>query len=122
MNDKFQGDDHITLTPYTSSVPYYFQATVASSSSMNDGGLPYNSSVCSFIVKVRRADGTTANSSGMVSNSTLNGNIMSVRLNYSTHLDEGLYCMTFVVTASVKGSTVLPLKKAFRFNRVYVER
>jgi len=120
MVDRFQGDDHITVRPYTSSVPFYFQATVASSSSKNDGVLPYNSSVCSFAVKVEHEDGSTVGCTGLVSATTLNGNIMGLRLNYSTHISEGLYRLIFVVTASVKGSTTLPLKVPLKFDRVYV--
>ena len=121
MVDRFQGDDHITIRPWTSNVPSYFQVTVASSSSKNDGGLPYGSTVCSFDIKVSHKSGSTVNTSGLVGNSSLNGNIIMARLNYSTHLSEGIYHLDFVVTASVGGSTDVPLKKPFSFERVYVK-
>jgi len=122
MADHFQSDDEIRIRPYTSSLPYYFQVTVATSSSLNNGGLPYNSSCCAFSVKIHRHDGTTQNCTGIVGNTSLNGNICMARLNYTTHASEGIYHLDFVVTGSVKGSTILPLKRGFSFERLYLER
>jgi len=122
MADSFQGTDYITIQPKTSDVPYHFKVTVATASTLNDGQLPFNSSMISFAVSAHRQDGSTSyGSSDIVSASSLTGNTMMVRLSYSTALTcPALYHLRFQICATVDGTMDNPLYKELDFNRVQV--
>lgn len=121
MADHFQGSGSITIQPGSSNEPYSFNVTIATSSTLNNGHLPYGSTVHKCTVKAHRKDGSTQyGSSDLISGSSLNGNGTMVRLSFSTAMTYGLYHLTLNVTASVNGSTASPFKRELDFNRVYV--
>lgn len=118
--DDFQGSDKIIIQNGDTSVPYHFKLTIATSSERNDGALPYNSTLCSCIVKAKRTEGGADVTTYMVASSTEDGNTIIPRLQFSSNLTAGLYTLTFLVTASVAGTTVAPLIKEYDFSRVTV--
>jgi len=120
MSDSFKGTDRIILQPGDTSVPYNFQVTVATSSSLNNGHLPYNSTVHTFTASVHSQHGTTTNTSGIVVGSSVDGNTLVVKLGYSTSVSNGLYHLTMKVTASIKGSTGSVFKKEIDYNRLWL--
>ena len=122
MGDTFQGSDKITIQPRSSDVPYRFKITVASSSEMNDGQLPWGSSMRTFSVKAHRFDGSTAyGSSDLIISTNRDGNTMMVRLGYSTAMSMNMfYHLTFTVVASVNHSTSNPMYTELDFNRVEI--
>jgi len=122
MGDSFQGSDKIMIQPRSSDVPYRFQITVASSSEMNDGHLPWGSNMLTFTVNAHRFDGSTAyGSSDLIISTNRDVNDMIVRLGYSSGMTmNAMYHLTFKVCASVNNSTNNPMYIELDFNRVEV--
>lgn len=119
--DSFQGADYINLQPGDSNVPYRFNITVASSSKRNDGHLPYGSTLCSSTARAHCAGGSTVGTSNIVGAVSVSSEDVLCRLNYSTDAGLGEFHIKIIVTASVQGSTVIPLVKQLDFNRVYMK-
>lgn len=120
MADHFQGTGRITLQRGSSNVPYRFQVTVASSSSKNNGALPYDSSLCSVTLNCYQL-GSTVSSTQIIVSQTLDGNEMVLRLTWTTQVRPGIYKLEFNTVSSVLGSTATPMKKQFEFDRVYLK-
>lgn len=118
--DSFQGSGTINLQRGTSNVPYRFQVTVASSSTLNDGALPYGSTLCSFTVNAF-LKGTTRSTTAPVITKSLSSNQMILRLGWTTAVNQGLYRIEFSIIASVNGSTVTPIKRQFEFDRLLLK-
>ena len=121
MVDSFKGTGNIYLQPGDTSVPYRFKLTVASSSSLNNGSLPYNSSVCSQTVSIHQQNGSSVGTSGLIVSSTEDGNTLVVRLGYTTSANKGLHHIQWVVTCSVGGSTLTPMNIEFEYNRLWIK-
>jgi hypothetical protein len=92
-------------------VPYKFTFTVCSSATLNDGALPYNTTISSAEVKAHSEAGTDLLTE-LISNSTLNGLVITVKLRYPATSGIGVYHLTFKLTLS-DFSVV-----KFAFNRV----
>lgn len=118
--DSFQGSGTINLQRGTSNVPYRFGITVASSSTRNDGALPYGSSLCSFTVHAF-LKGTTRGSTQPILSKSQSSNQMILRLAWTTAVNQGLYRLEFRVAASVGGSTIIPLRRQFEFARLLIK-
>ena len=118
--DSFQGTGTINLQRGTSNVPYRFQLTVASSSTLNDGALPHASSLCSFTMLCHPIKSTQASTQCIVTKSQ-SSNQMILRLTWTTQINPGMYQLEFKVVASVNGSTLTPIKRQFDFARVYLK-
>jgi len=119
--DSFRGKDAIYLQPGDTNIPYHFQLTVATSSTLNNGLLPYNSTLHSFTMTAHQRSGTTVGTSDLVVGSSKDGNTMVARLGYSTSLNSCLHHIEFFVTASIAGATDSVLKREFDFNRLWVK-
>ncbi len=121
MSDNF-GDGHINIQPGDSNVPFHFKLTVCSSSSKNDGAMPYGSSVTSFAVTAHPQDGTVSYSK-LISESSKagsDGTDLITKLCYNTTLLAGIYHLKFVVVGKLGGESTA-FKREFDFNRVYVK-
>lgn len=101
--DNFTGTKDIMLQPNDDAVPYTFTFSVCSSSTANDGALPYGTNISSV------AD------TEIVDSSSVNNNVVSVAMNYPTTNGEGRYDLKFVAT--LDNSSVLE----FDFRRIYAE-
>ena len=121
MSDSFLGTGNIYLQPGDTSVPYRFRLTVASSSTLSNGSLPYNSSVCSQSVSIHQRNGSSVGTSDLIVASTEDGNTLVVKLGHSTAATKGLHHMQWTVTCSVAGSTLAPMKKEVEFNRLWIK-
>lgn len=121
MADDFQGTGKINLQPGSSNVPYRFTVTVATSSTLNNGMLPYDSTMCSYTVSEHPV-GSTVSSTELIVNKSLDGNDMVLRMTWTTALNPGHYQLEFKIVASVLSSTATPLKKNLDFARVYLKR
>ena len=121
MADHFRGVETIYIQPGDTSVPYGFQLTIATATTKNDGALPYGSSLHTFTVSAHQANNSLVGTSDLIISSSVNGNIMDIKLGYSTALNSGLHHLEFIVTGSISGSTGSVFKKEFDFNRVWVK-
>ena len=101
-------------------MPYRFQVTVATSSTLNDGALPYGSSVCSFTVAARLS-GSTASSTAPIVAKSQSSNQMITRLAWTTAISQCMYQLEFKIVASVNGSTLIPLKRQLEFSRLILK-
>ena len=121
MVDSFKGTGVINLQPGDTSIPYRFRLTVATSSNLNNGTLPYNSSVCSASAQIRQRNGSSVGTSDLLVASTEDGNTLIAKLGYSTNVVRGLHHIRWIATCSVAGSTVTPMKKELDFNRLWIK-
>ncbi|MGD9381500.1 MAG: hypothetical protein PVI03_03570 [Candidatus Thorarchaeota archaeon] len=110
----FRGENIYIIQPNDSNVPFGFRFTPASAPFVNDGNIPYNTSVASVAVTAHKDDGTDVSSTmiGTPAPSVLD-NIVAVRINWPGAV--GRYHLVIVATLD-DGS-----KKEFDFNR-YVAR
>jgi hypothetical protein len=120
MADSFAGTGTINLQRGTSNVPYRFQVTVASSSRLNDGALPYASTLCSFTMLCHPVNSTVASTQIIVTKSQ-SSNQMILRLTWTTQVRPGIYNLEFKIVASINGSTITPIRRQFDFARVYLK-
>ena len=107
----FKTQISIIVQPQDSGVPYKFTLTVCSSATLNDGALPYGTTISSAVVTAHTQAGVDA-SSDLIVSSTLVGLIITVKVKYPTAKGEGEFHLTFVLTLS--DSSVIE----FDFNRV----
>lgn len=121
MGDNF-GDGFINLQRGDTNIPYHFNLTVCSSSTKNDGAMPYGSSVNSFTVTAHPQD-STAVYNKMISESSKSGSDgtnLIVKLGYHSTLGEGIYHLRFLVVGKL-GSNDTAFKREFDFDRIYVK-
>ena len=123
MADSFQGSDYIEIKPGDTNIPYSFAVTVATSSTLNDGALPYNSTVCTATVTAHSEDGIAIAAGDLIHAATdmsFSSNVIIPRLTYSSSIGAGLYHLKFLVTASINATTSEVMKTILSFNRLYV--
>lgn len=101
----------IVVQPGDVTVPYSFNLPPCSSSTANDGAIPYGVTISSVVVTGHKADGTAA--TGLVASSSVTSNVVTVNLTYPS-TTEGTYHLRFVCTLSTAA------KIEFDFNRVKV--
>ena len=112
---SFKTQGKINLEP-NDKMNYSFQITVCSSSTSNDGFIPYGRTVSSISVSAENnetgADVTADLINGVPS---VSNNIVSMTLNYPTAKGDGRYKLTILLTLD-NGNT-----KEANFNRIYCE-
>lgn len=96
MGDNFQGRKRISLQPNDSAVPYTFTINVCSSTTANDGFIPYGTVVSSVSVKAYNASGTDITDTMIEGTPTVSNNVVTVNLNYPGATGE--YKLTFILT------------------------
>jgi hypothetical protein len=117
MGDSFQGTESVIIQPGDLNVPVRFRVTVATASTLNDGAIPYASTVKTVAFKLQNSRGGAA--STMISSSRLDGNTVIAYLSYSSNVGVGLYHLTATITASLSGTTRV-MSREFDLNRVVV--
>jgi len=112
--DNFQGTSDIILQSGDEAIPYTFEITTCSSTTANDGTLPFGTSIESVAVLVYTSEGTDVTTE-LVSSSSESGNIITVALTYPATSGEGWYKLTLLCTLS------LGVVKELDFLRIYAE-
>lgn len=122
MGDFFQGSELIKLQPGDTNVPFTFSFPSASSSTLNDGALPFNSTVSSVTASVHRGNDNVAITDGDIVHSntdfSLSSNTVTIPLTYSSSNASGIYHLEINVVASINGATSNLFTKEFDFNRI----
>jgi len=99
---NFESSKSITLQPGDTEKPYEFKITVCSSSTANDGWIPYNTTVSSVVVTAYD-ENTDTTVSGMISGTPSESeNVITVLLN---HIDtNGEYYLYFLLTLNTEAT------------------
>jgi len=114
----FQGTKAIILQPGDAIVPYTFTWTICTSSTGNDGAIPYGHTVSSVVTAIKHESGLIC-TTGILASSSHSGAVTSLFLTYpsSSGFLTGKYHTTFTATIS-DGTTTFA--KEFDFNRLIV--
>ena len=118
MGDHFQGNNYVELQPGDRNYPIKFRFVAATASTLNDGSMPYGSTVTSVITTVKDIKGVDATTS-IIASSQINANVVTVYVNHSSDVADGLYTITSKVGFALSGSTRI-LMKEFDFRRLYL--
>lgn len=94
---NFKGNDKILLQPNDEAVPYRFDFDACSSSTSNDGFLPYGTTISGVSVSAT-TDGGVDTTDELISSTSVNSNNITVALNYPSTTGEGRYHLTFILT------------------------
>ena len=119
MPDHFKGSDSVELQPNDRNVPVRLIFKAASASTLNDGSMPYGSTVKSVIFSVKDYEKGIDATSSIRSSSQLSGNTAIAYLNHSTNVANGQYTLTGKMSFSLAGSTLV-MSKEFDFRRIYL--
>lgn len=111
---SFKTSGRVTLQSYDN-IPYSFQLTICSSTTANDGFLPYGLTVASCEVIAYNEDLTDVTSDLINGSPSVTDNIVTLTLMYPVSNGVGKYKLTFKLILS-DGST-----KEADFARVYCE-
>ena len=115
----FEGSRAIIIQPTDVMVPYSFNFTVCTSSTGNDGALPFGHTINSMAVAAHHENGTVM-STAIIGASVHSSFTTLVSFSYpsSTGIVLGKYHLTFTATVS-DGTTTYT--REFDFNRVMVK-
>ena len=117
--DSFDGADTINLQPGEIDVPLKMRVTIASASTVNDGFIPFGSTLSSFTVTAHNGE-TGTSSTDLIVGSAQTGNTIVVYLQHTTSYEAGIYHVTALGTFSLTGSTK-QLIRQMDFNRVIMK-
>jgi len=102
MGDSFVTNGTIVLQPGSHTVPYSFTFAAATSATVNDGSLPYGTTISGADVTAFDTGGNDVTTEMVVSetNTTL---VVTVNLKYPVTPGAGRYSLEFVLTLSSGG-------------------
>lgn len=120
MADDFQGNDSITIQPGDVNIPVFLRLKACSASTINDGSMPYGSSVVSSTLTAHRGVGGANASSLLIASATESGNTIIAYLSYSSQLAKGLYNLTATVTMDLNGAA-FNMVREYDLNRIYLK-
>lgn len=119
MGDSFQGKDILRLQPGDDNVPVRMRFKAATASTLNDGALPYASTVASVVSKAAWSANNLTSATGLLSDTaSVSSETVTLYFNHSTLYTEGLYHATLTLRIS-NGST--DFDREFDFNRIYLK-
>ena len=95
---NFKGNSSIIIQPGDSNIPYAFQISVCSSTTANDGYIPYGTSVSSVVVTATTDDDDRTVVDDIIDNYTVNNNIITVYMSYPSTSGDGRYRLRFLLT------------------------
>jgi len=129
MADSFQGSGKIILQPGDTNIPFNFNFKVATSSNVNDGAIPYGSTLTSVTATAHRVDGVAVDAGNLIQAATdfiYSSNMVMIPLTYSTQLQTtelggGLYHIEIKADISRLGQTSDNFIRQFDFDRVEVK-
>ena len=119
MVDTFSGSKNINLQPGEIDVPLKMRVTIASASTVNDGFIPFGSTLSSFTVLAHNGE-TGTSSTSIIAGSSSVANTIVVYLQHTTLYEAGIYHVEVRGTFSLTGSTK-QLIKQMDFNRVIMK-
>jgi len=105
MGDDFQGTKWITLEPNDSGVPYSFTITASSSTTANDGFIPYGTNVNSVSAKAYDSNSNDVTSEMVNGTPAVDNNVITVNLDYPSTSGTGVYKLTLILTLNT-GSVI----------------
>jgi hypothetical protein len=105
----FRGENKFVLQPGDSNVPFRFKFEPCSAEDVNDGSLPYNTSIASVVVTAFDSDGTDVTSTMIANTPSVLNDIVYFRVNYPGAA--GRYTVEIVATLDDGAD------KEFNFNR-----
>lgn len=114
MSDSFQLSEIIILQPGSATVPYTFTFAAASSTTANDGSIPYGTTISNKVIKAFDEAGNDVTSE-MIAGSSLATPIVTISLKYPATTGVGRYSLEILLTLS-SGAVM-----EFDFTRVYAE-
>ena len=125
MGDSFQGKDILRLQPGESNVPVRMRFKAATASTLNDGALPYASTIKSVVSKAVWSANNLTSATGLLSSAvTLSSETVTLYFSHTTSATtvptkaaDGLYHATITLRIS-NGST--DFDREFDFNRIYL--
>ncbi len=115
MSDSFDTSGLIILQPGSEAVPYSFTFTASSSTTANNGSIPYDSTISSVVAKAFDTSGNDVSSEIIEGNASVGDLVVSVSLNYPSVTGEGVYSLEFVLTLSTGA------KMEFDFTRILAQ-
>jgi hypothetical protein len=125
MADSFKGTGRTDIQPGTINKPVYLRLNAASASTVNDGSMPYGSSVVSAVVTIRHGRTRTDYSTTLIAKSTEIGNTIIAYLSHpeastSTGVPEGLYDLKATVKMTLAGASTF-YSEDYLLERIYVK-
>ncbi len=120
MVDNFSGSKNINLQPNDSYIPLVMRITIASASTVNDGFIPFGSTLSSFTVTAHNGE-TNTSSTNIIVDKTVSGNNITVYLGHTTELQAGIYHVTATGVFSINGDAVRQITRQMDFNRVIMK-
>jgi hypothetical protein len=122
MPDKFKGSASVTLYPGDVNVPLVLRFPPASGSTMNDGAVPYGSTISASSALVYYLDDGSAGTTTLLSTTPVSASShnVTVWLTHSTAVKKGLHSVVATVTWALSGSTRL-MTRPFDLDRVFVK-
>ena len=122
MPDKFKGSGSITLYPGDISVPIAMRFPPASASTMNDGAIPYGSTIISASALVYYLDDDSAGSTKLMSTAASfdGAGTVTVFLTHDATVDKGLHSIVTTVVFDLAG-VARNMTRPFDLDRVWVK-
>lgn len=117
--DSFKGNARIIIQPGDVNIPLTARLKTATTSTANDGSLPYGSTVHKAVATFHTQSGTATTHFNPTT--LLSSNRITTLISYSSNLSYGRYHCKWLVTASRLGSTVTPMIREYDLHRVYVK-
>ena len=94
---SFRGTSKILIQPNSFSIGFRFHCTTCTSTTSNDGMIPWGTTISSVVVTAKTADGTAE--TGLIESTTLTTPDIDLALSWPTN-GAGRYKLTFVLTLS----------------------
>ena len=112
MSDSFKDSEPIILQPGSATVPYTFTFAACTSTTANDGSLPFGTTIASAVVKALDEDGTDRTAEIVASDSSASL-VLTIALKYPATTGIGRYSLEMVLTLD-SGAVM-----EFDFTRLY---
>jgi hypothetical protein len=100
---NFYGNNELVLQPNDDNISYRFDFDACSSVSLNDGYLPYGTTISGVTVLTYDEDNNVV--TDLVQDSSVSNNTVTVVLSYPATSGAGSYKITFILSVS-DGSTI----------------
>ena len=95
---NFTRQTQVKLQPTTRNLPVSFAFTRCTSTTSNDGAIPYGETISSAVVKAHSPSGTEVTSSMVTQAATVDGLNVSCEISWYTGVADGLHKLTVILT------------------------
>lgn len=96
--DDFQGNSSIVIQTHDSEVPYAFRFPACSAEDVNDGAIPYGTTISSCAATAKNAETGLDASAALIKSVTVDDDKVTLELSYPGAV--GTFHITFVLTLS----------------------